>query len=220
MPLVQFIVAIGVALIIAFATSETMRNEITPGDFVSYIFAMIMLLVPMRALSSITAKIQKGIAAGESVNEFLSLESEIDRGGEKIKSTQGSIIFNDVSFKYDINPHIPVLNSVTFEVKPNQTVAIVGRSGSGKSTLVNLLPRLYEIQQGQILIDGIDVKSLSLQNLRSHIAYVGQDVRLFNDSVRNNIAYGEMADKSDAEIIQAVETVPCLGVYRKNGSGP
>ncbi|MEM7565159.1 MAG: lipid A export permease/ATP-binding protein MsbA [Pseudomonadota bacterium] len=204
MPLIQLIVAIAFAAIVAFATSDSMRGIISTGDFVSFIFAMTMLLAPMRVLSSINASIQKGIAAGESVFSFTSLESEANQGDRRIERADGRLSFNNVSLRYRRSDQC-VLDSISFEVEPRQTVAIVGRSGSGKSSLVNLIPRLYEYDAGDLLIDGHRLDDYRIEDLRRQIAYVGQDVRLFNDTIRNNIAYG-IADKVDeAQIIEAAK---------------
>jgi len=204
MPLIQLIVAIAFALIVAFATSRAMQGEITSGDFISFIFAMTSLFAPMRSLSSVNAKIQKGIAAGESVFEFLALPSEQDSGSEPLDQASGRIAFESVGFRYPGHDK-QVLRDVSFRVQPNQTIAIVGRSGSGKSTLVNLLPRLYELSEGRILLDDRDIRDYRLADLRRQIAYVGQDVRLFNDSVRNNIAYGALHDVDEARIVEAAQ---------------
>jgi subfamily B ATP-binding cassette protein MsbA len=202
MPLIQLIVAIAFAGIVVFATSSAMEGKITSGDFISFIFAMTSLFAPMRSLSSVNARIQRGIAAGESVYAFLALGSELDQGQTQIERARGRLQFNGVSFNYP-GHEAQVLKTVNFQVYPNQTIAIVGRSGSGKSTLVNLLPRLYEMTGGQILLDGVEIRDIRLADLRRQIAYVGQDVRLFNDSVRNNIAYGGLGDTDEEQIIEA-----------------
>ena len=202
MPLIQLIVAIAFALIVAFATSQAMEGRITSGDFISFIFAMTSLFAPMRSLSSVNEKIQKGIAAGESVFEFLSRPSEQDTGQKHLEAASGRIAFEQVGFRYPGHQR-QVLKGVEFDVFPNQTVAIVGRSGSGKSTLVNLLPRLYELSEGRILLDEHDIRDYRLADLRRQIAYVGQDVRLFNDTVRNNIAYGALNEVAEDRIIEA-----------------
>ena len=201
MPLIQLIVAIAFALIVAFATSNSMHGQITSGDFISFIFALTSLFAPMRSLSAVNANIQRGIAAGESVFAFLAKDSELDEGTLPIDKSSGQLKFKDVEFNYPRH-NAKIIDKVSFKVYPNQTVAIVGRSGSGKSTLVNLLPRLYEITGGQILLDGIEIQQYRLDDLRKQIAYVGQDVRLFNDTIRNNIAYGALAESSEARIIE------------------
>lgn len=203
-PLTQLIIAMAFASIVSFATSDTMQGKITSGDFMSFIFALTMLLVPMRSLSTINANIQKGIAAGESIYAFIAKPSEIDEGKKELKAVKGDVEFCSVSLVY--NKHTTrVLNELSFKASANQTVAIVGRSGSGKSSLVNLLPRLYEYTSGDILIDGESIRDYSLESLREHIAYVGQDVRLFNDTIRNNIAYGSLNKYSEQALQQAIE---------------
>ncbi len=202
MPLIQLVVAVAFAAIIAFATSESMRGIISTGDFVSFIFAMSMLLAPMRVLSSINASIQKGIAAGESVFEFTSRLDEVDDGGETLERAEGRLSFDRVVMRYR-NSEARVLDEVSLEVEPNQTVAIVGRSGSGKSSLVNLIPRLYEYTDGEVRLDGKPLGAYRLRDLRRQIAYVGQDVRLFNDSIRNNIAYGVADEVDEAQVMEA-----------------
>jgi subfamily B ATP-binding cassette protein MsbA len=202
MPLIQLVVAISFAAIVAFATSEGMRGVISTGDFVSFVFAVTMLLAPMRALSSINAQIQKGIAAGESVFEFTSRESENDQGELQLQRAEGRLEFDKVVLCYRRSEQ-RVLDEVSFEVRPNQTVAIVGRSGSGKSSLVNLIPRLYEYDSGEVCLDGERIDQYRIADLRRQISYVGQDVRLFNDSIRNNIAYGIAHQVDEEQIIEA-----------------
>jgi subfamily B ATP-binding cassette protein MsbA len=202
MPLIQLIVAVAFATIVAFATSESMHDVVSTGDFVSFIFAMTMLLAPMRVLSSINASIQKGIAAGESVFEFIARESEHNEGDQELDRAEGRIKFDNVVLCYRRSDQ-RVLDEISFEVKPNTTVAIVGRSGSGKSSLVNLIPRLYEYDSGAVLLDGKRLDQYRITDLRRQIAYVGQDVRLFNDTIRNNIAYGIVDKVTEEQIIDA-----------------
>jgi len=202
MPLIQLVVAIAFAAIVAFATSDSMRSIISTGDFVSFIFAMTMLLAPMRVLSSINASIQKGIAAGESVFDLTSRESERNEGQLQLERAEGRLNFNNVVLCYRRSEQ-RVLDEISFEVRPNQTVAIVGRSGSGKSSLVNLIPRLYEYDSGDIQLDGERLDNYRISDLRRQIAYVGQDVRLFNDTIGNNIAYGVAAQVDETQIIEA-----------------
>ncbi len=203
-PLIQLIVAISFALIVAFATSDSMQGVITSGDFISFIFGMTSLFAPMRSLSVVNQKIQKGIAAGESVFDFIGKPDEIDAGDKTLEQGKGALEFRHIGFRYPGHEE-KVLDDVSFRVYPNQTLAIVGRSGSGKSTLVNLLPRLYELSEGEILLDGHDIRDIQLVSLRRQIAYVGQDVRLFNDTIRNNIAYGALGASSEAQIIEAAK---------------
>ncbi len=203
-PLIQLIVAFSFALIVAFATSDSLQGVITSGDFISFIFGMTSLFAPMRSLSVVNQKIQKGIAAGESVFNFIAKPDEIDTGDKILEQGKGALEFRHIGFRYPGHEE-KVLDDVSFRVYPNQTLAIVGRSGSGKSTLVNLLPRLYELSEGEILLDGHDIRRIQLASLRRQIAYVGQDVRLFNDTIRNNIAYGALGASSEAQIIEAAK---------------
>jgi subfamily B ATP-binding cassette protein MsbA len=204
MPLMQFIVALAFAAIVAFATSDGMRGVVSTGDFVSFLFALTMIFPPMRALSSVNANIQKGIAAGESIFEFLARESEKDEGSLDLERARGHITFDNVCLQYR-NSGENVIENISFEVKSNQTIAIVGRSGSGKSSLVNLIPRLYELDEGEILLDNEPIQNYKLKDLRRQIAYVGQDVRLFNDTIRNNIAYGLPGEIDDETVIEAAK---------------
>ena len=204
MPLIQLVVAIAFAAIVAFATSESMKDIITTGDFVSFIFAMTMLLAPMRVLSSINASIQKGIAAGESVFDLTSRASERNEGQLGLDRAEGRLVFDKVVLRYRRSEQ-RVLDEISFEVEPKQTVAIVGRSGSGKSSLVNLIPRLYEYDSGEIQLDGERLDEYRIGDLRRQIGYVGQDVRLFNDTIRNNIAYGVASQVDEAQIIEAAK---------------
>ncbi len=201
-PLIQLIVAIAFAAIVAFATSESMREEVSTGDFVSFIFAMTMLFAPMRSLSSVNASIQKGIAAGESIFAFIARDDEVDKGELSLQRARGELEFDNVVLRYREGEQ-RVLDAISFRVEPQKTVAIVGRSGSGKSSLVNLLPRLYELDSGTVKLDGESISDYRLQDLRRQIAYVGQDVRLFNDTIRNNIAYGIAHEIEDEKIIEA-----------------
>ncbi len=203
-PLIQLIVAIAFAAIVAFATSESMREVVTTGDFVSFIFALTMLFAPMRSLSSVNASIQKGIAAGESIFGFIDSDDEIDDGDLELQRAQGKLEFEKVVLCYREGEQ-RVLDEVSFRVEPHQTIAIVGRSGSGKSSLVNLLPRLYELDSGSIKLDGESIRDYRLRDLRRQIAYVGQDVRLFNDTIRNNIAYGVANDIEDGKVMEAAK---------------
>jgi len=204
MPLIQLVVAFAFAAIVAFATSASMREFITTGDFVSFIFAMTMVLAPMRVLSSINASIQKGIAAGESVFEFTGRDSEFNEGELQLERAQGRLSFENVTLRYRRSEQ-RVLDKISFEVEPDSTVAIVGRSGSGKSSLVNLIPRLYEYDEGEVRLDGERLDHYRITDLRRQIAYVGQDVRLFNDSIRNNIAYGVSGKVSEEQIVAAAK---------------
>ena len=200
-PTIQFLVAIALAVIVYLSSSGVLVGYISVGVFMSFITAMMMLFAPLKQLTMVNAKIQAGIAAGESVFEILDAESEKDKGTETLKSDSIGFQFQRVNFSYRADK--PVLRDVTISADVGETVALVGGSGSGKSTIANLLPRLYDINDGSILINGHDIRDYSLQSLREHISYVGQEVVLFNDSVLANIAYGQMHGMSRERVVEA-----------------
>ncbi|MEN2506408.1 lipid A export permease/ATP-binding protein MsbA [Stutzerimonas stutzeri] len=169
-----------------------LRGDASAGDLVAYITLAGLLPKPIRQLSEVSSTIQKGVAGAESIFEQLDEEAEIDYGTQEREKVTGRLEVRDLTFCYPGSEQ-PVLKGISFVAEPGQMVALVGRSGSGKSTLANLIPRFYHHEQGQILLDGLDVEQYRLRNLRRHIALVTQHVTLFNDTVRNNIAYGDLA---------------------------
>ncbi|QNH06114.1 lipid A export permease/ATP-binding protein MsbA [Pseudomonas sp. B11D7D] len=169
-----------------------LRGDASAGDLVAYITLAGLLPKPIRQLSEVSSTIQKGVAGAESIFEQLDEEPEVDHGTQERERISGRLEVKELSFSYP-GTEKPVLNNISFVAEPGQMVALVGRSGSGKSTLANLIPRFYHHEHGQILLDGLDVEDYTLRNLRRHIALVTQHVTLFNDSVRNNIAYGDLA---------------------------
>ena len=181
-----------------------LRGDSSAGDLVAYITAAGMLPKPIRQLSEVSGTIQKGLAGAESVFDQLDEAPEIDRGTVESPRVGGHIEVKDLTFAYP-GTTAPVLRNINFSVEPGQMAAFVGRSGSGKSTLAGLIPRFYHHENGQILIDGVDVEDYTLRNLRSHIALVTQQVSLFNDTIANNIAYGDLAGTPRADIERAAE---------------
>jgi len=169
-----------------------LRGDASAGDLVAYITLAGLLPKPIRQLSEVSSTIQKGVAGAESIFEQLDEQPEIDTGTLERDSVSGRLEVRNLNFVYPGSDR-PVLHDISFTVEPGQMVALVGRSGSGKSTLANLIPRFYHHETGHILLDGADVESYTLRNLRRHIALVTQQVTLFNDTVANNIAYGDLA---------------------------
>lgn len=199
-PALQFIVTLALAVLIFLAL--TIMSEASAGEFIAYITAAIFMPKPIRQLSEINGTIQRGIAAAEIFFLTLDEKPEVDKGTYSAAQVEGKIEIKNLSFAYD-NADGPVLNNISFTIQPGQVVALVGPSGAGKSTLANLIPRFYDYKNGSILLDGIELNHYTLKNLRSHIALVTQQVTLFNDTVRNNIAYGDLSGASPEEVIQA-----------------
>ncbi|NWL80734.1 lipid A export permease/ATP-binding protein MsbA [Pseudomonas taiwanensis] len=181
-----------------------LRGDASAGDLVAYITAAGLLPKPIRQLSEVSSTVQRGVAGAESIFEQLDEETEVDRGTVERDRVGGRLEVRNLSFQYP-GTDKPVLQDISFEAQPGQMVALVGRSGSGKSTLANLIPRFYHHEQGQILLDGVDIEEYRLRNLRRHIALVTQQVTLFNDSVANNIAYGDLAGAPREDVERAAE---------------
>ncbi len=217
-PIVQLLIACALALIIYLATHESMKDEISAGTFVSFITAMSMLMPPVRSLTSMVSELQRGIAAAESIFTFIDLKPEHDKGKHQVDNVGGLIEFDHVTFSYQGDEAV-ALNSIDITIKAGQTVAFVGRSGSGKSTLLNLIPRLYDISEGELRLDGVNVKDYRLDNLRSHISYVGQDVVLFNDTIEHNIAYGDMRARSHEELVAAAKAAYAYDFIKESSNG-
>jgi subfamily B ATP-binding cassette protein MsbA len=203
-PIVQFLAVAGLATVIYIASLQSAADKITVGGFVSLFGAMAMLLSPLKRLTKINEPLQRGLAAAESIFALLDEPAERDQGTHTLGRVQGRVRFQDVSLQYRTNEE-NVLQQLNFEVQPGETIAIVGPSGSGKTSLVGLIPRFYDPTQGRILLDGIDTTSLQLADLRANIAYVGQNIVLFNDTLAANISYGAQAEVSKAAIERAAE---------------
>jgi len=167
-----------------------LMEESSAGEFVAYLTAAFMLPRAIKFVSSANAKIQKGIAAAESLFEVLDEPVEKDEGKEELRSCRGEIEFKNVSFKYERADDY-ALKNISFKIRAGQTVALVGSSGSGKTTLVNVLMRFYDKTKGQVLIDGCEIKDIKIESLRGQIALVDQYISLFDDTVKNNISYGD-----------------------------
>ena len=201
----QVVFGVGVAAVIYFAGNESINGNLSPGSFMSFFGAMMLMLQPIRRITNVNAVLQRGIAASESLFSVLDEPAEKDQGVLEKLSSKGTLEFKKVTFSYDDKANKDVISGISFIAKKGQSVAIVGHSGSGKSTLINLLPRFYDYQHGEILIDGVSIKDFKIKNLREKISIVNQDIILFNDTILNNLTYGELKHKSEIEIQTAIE---------------
>lgn len=217
-PIIQFLAACALAGIVFLATLDSMLATITVGTFMSFIVALMMLLAPIKRLTTVHSSIQRGIVASESIFELLDRELEKDTGTLHIERARGAIEYSNVSFAYDPAKG-RVLENINFKAEPGQTIAFVGRSGSGKSTLVGLLPRFYDVPMGCVRVDGHDVRDITLNDLRNQIALVGQDVTLFNDTIANNIAYGSLHKVTEDDIVRAAEAAHAMEFIRQLPQG-
>ncbi|MFK7858835.1 MAG: lipid A export permease/ATP-binding protein MsbA [Granulosicoccus sp.] len=201
-PIVQLLVALALAVIVYIASSGDVADRISVGSFMSFITAMLLLFAPLKRMTTLNSQIQKGIAAGESLFAILDLESEHDHGTASLEKDIRSIEYRHASLKYSADKPA-VLKDISLTIKSGETVAFVGESGSGKTSLVNLLPRLYELDVGQVRVNDEPVQYYTLRSLRSRIATVSQDVMLFNDTIASNIAYGSSDSVDEATLFAA-----------------
>ena len=209
-PLVELMGGVGMALIIWFGGYQVLQGNSTPGTFMSFLTALIMLYEPVKGVTRINATIQQGMAAATRIFELLDVRPDIREQTDvlDLPPFHHSIELDRVSFCYEDDN--PVLHTVSLTVRRGEVLALVGPSGSGKSTLSNLVPRFYDVSSGAIRIDGVDIRSVRLHALRRQLAMVTQQTILFNDTVRNNIAYGR-SDASEEEILQAAGAAYALG---------
>lgn len=212
-PIVHLLASVAVAVVVYVAVIQSSEGQTTVGSFVSFITALLMLLSPLRHLADVNAPLQRGLAAAESVFQLLDEPDEQDTGKTTLTHVQGELRFESVSFRYP-RAERAALDDLNLVLPAGQTLALVGQSGGGKSTLAALVPRFYNPVGGRILIDGQDLQDLTLDSLRSHIAYVSQDVLLFNDTVAANIAYGDARERSMEEIEAAAKAANALEFIR------
>ena len=207
-PIIQVIASIGLGGIMYFAMRQVLAGEIKVGDFMSFLTALIFSSQTLRSIVNVFGPLQQGIAAGASVFEVLDTPPEPTGGSRRLTRSDGAVAFRDVGFIYSPEKGA-VLRGINIEVAPRTTLAIVGKSGSGKSTLVSLVPRFYDPQQGAVLLDGVDVRDYRLTDLRNQVSIVGQDVVLFNDTIRNNIAFS-MTGATPEAVEEAARTAYVL----------
>lgn len=203
-PITQVMAAVAVSLVIALALYQSQQDRTTVGGFVSFLTAMLMILNPLKHLADVNGQLQRAFAAADAVFHFIDEPIENDHGTQEIERAKGALRFEDVRFGYEGSTSL-ALKGIDLEIKPGETVALVGGSGGGKTTLANLLPRFYSVTDGRILLDDIPIESLKLESLRRQIAWVSQQVMLFNDTIANNVAYGSRRGASEADVRAALD---------------
>jgi subfamily B ATP-binding cassette protein MsbA len=215
-PVVQMVTIIGSSFVLSIAISEAISGAMSMGDLLAFLVALVNIAQPLRSLVNVAGPIQQGIAAGESIFEVIDEAPEPTGGLRTADRVRGDVQFDSVSFSYPAGKGV-ALQDINLEVEAGEMIAFVGRSGSGKSTLVNLLPRFYDVDSGSIRIDGADVREYELKSLREQIAVVSQDVVLFNDTIRANIAFGR--DVSLARIEEAATAAYVMEFVRDLPAG-
>ncbi|HEV7166186.1 MAG TPA: lipid A export permease/ATP-binding protein MsbA [Gammaproteobacteria bacterium] len=213
-PIIQMIAGLGVSCVIMVVLGQ----KVTPGTFIAFLAAMLLILPPLKHVTDINAPLQRGIAAGQSIFELLDEKPEDVGGKYTVSRARGELEYRSLSFAYS-SAKGEVLSDISFKAAPGETIALVGRSGSGKSTLVSLLPRFYDPTAGTIFLDGLDLRDYALDNLRGQMAMVSQDVMLFNDTIRNNIAYGSLKERGEAAIVAAAEAAYAMPFIKRLPQG-
>lgn len=212
-PLVQLISALAIAVIVYLSTMQGLRADISVGTFMSFVVAMGLLLPPVKRLTGVNSHLQRGIIAAESLFELLDQPPESDTGTRILGRARGRIDYCGVTHRY-ADDKAPAIRDLSLTLEPGETVALVGRSGSGKTTVASLLPRFYDPTDGEIRIDGVPIRALTLRSLRAQVSLVSQDVVLFNDSIANNIAYGLVVPPSPGELERVAEAAHALEFVR------
>ncbi|HSW68602.1 MAG TPA: lipid A export permease/ATP-binding protein MsbA [Gammaproteobacteria bacterium] len=214
---VQLMAALALSATLYVATLDIANSILSPGGFVTLIAAMLALLKPMKDLTTMQNKLYRGLAGAQTVFEMLDEKPEDDKGTRSLQRAEGKLDFRHINFAYQ--PDKTVLHDINFSVSPGEIVALVGRSGSGKSTLINLLPRFYANFTGDILLDDVSVQELRLSDLRRQFAIVSQHVILFNDTIRNNIAYGSFDTASEEDVLAAAKAAYALDFIEQLPAG-
>jgi len=196
---IELLAAVGLGVVVFYAV-----GQFSAGEFAAFIGALLILIAPIKGLSTINEDLQTGLSAAESLFQLLDEPAESDAGRAAMNAFKGNINMTDVAFAYD-KSHQPILKKLNLNIHPGEKIGLVGLSGGGKSSLINLLPRFYELTTGKITIDGLDHSDIPLKVLRQQFSLVSQEVTLFNDSIFNNIAYGELRSASEEEVIEAAK---------------
>ncbi|MEX3926282.1 lipid A export permease/ATP-binding protein MsbA [Paraburkholderia sp. BR10936] len=197
-PLTQFLASIALAIVITIAVVQASNDQTTVGGFVAFVTSMLLVISPLKHLIDVNQPLQRGMTAAELIFGLIDEPPEPAGGGLPLERARGEVEFRDVSFAYG-ESHRVTLDHVSFRINPGEMVALAGPSGSGKTTLVNLLPRFFDPSGGQVMVDGVSIADYDVHALRNQIAMVSQDVVLFNDTVANNVAYGQTADRERVE---------------------
>lgn len=217
--LVQLIASFALSAVLYLSTVKGLDIEdLTAGSFTVVFSSMMAMLRPLKSLTNVNSQFQRGMAACQTLFEFLDLPTEEDKGKVEIERAKGNVEFKNVSFTYE-GKEKPALNQISFSIPKGKTVALVGRSGSGKSTIANLLTRFYNVDSGEILLDGVNIQDYTLANLREQCSIVSQQVHLFNDTIANNIAYAATDKFSREEIIQAAKAAHAMEFIEKLDDG-
>ncbi|WP_189482100.1 lipid A export permease/ATP-binding protein MsbA [Alishewanella tabrizica] len=215
---IQLIASFALAFVVYMASQPEMLDTLTAGIFSAIVTSMVMLLKPLKQLTTVNSEFQRGLAAAASIFKVLDEAAERETGSKALQHAKGDIAFNNVSFHYPGHQQ-RVLNEITFAVPAGKTVALVGRSGSGKTTISSLLPRFYEVEQGQILLDGENIQAYTRASLREQIAVVSQHVMLFNDTIANNICYGMATPVSREQLLDVAEKAHVMEFANKMPEG-
>jgi len=200
----QVVFGIGIALVIYMAGRQSIEGILSPGQFISFFSAMMLMLQPVRRITNVNATLQRGVAGADSLFSIMDEKDEEESGTLEVERVRGDVRFDAIRFSYG-DEDGNVIDNLSVSIGAGKTLAIVGHSGSGKSTLASLLSRFYELDSGDILIDEVSIRDYTLNSLRSNISLVSQDVVLFNDTIRNNLAYGQLTSRSDEELMAAAE---------------
>ncbi|EIO3981008.1 lipid A ABC transporter ATP-binding protein/permease MsbA [Vibrio vulnificus] len=217
-PIIQMIASIAIVVVLYLASVDTIKDQLTPGTFTVVFSAMFGLMRPLKALTNVTSQFQRGMAAAQTLFALVDLEPEKNTGTHSVARAKGEVNVKDISFTYE-GAEKPALSHVSFDIPRGKTVALVGRSGSGKSTIANLFTRFYDVDSGEIQLDGVDVRDYELKNLRTQFALVSQNVHLFNDTIANNIAYAAGDKYSREDIERAAELAHAMEFISKMENG-